>query len=390
MRDGAQLAASPDHGELHWRTVAHLALALDDGSADRLVLFLFGLFHDARRESEYHDPGHGARGGALARELHACGLVPVTAEQLELLVDACDRHTDGLTSNDPTTGRCWDADRLHLPRVGITPDAELYSTVAARLCPPTTPPVPPTWEELVTTIGTPARIVAGQARQLVKGLAHDREARPESGELVAAAVTATAGTIDRLTTDGLAHFRERNLQEIFVSTLRDILARDARAFAVKENLSLKLVDWPGVGPVDVSILKSGTPAALLELKWGAGTLYNCVWDLTKMATAIRRGTSRSAYLLAGAPREDWAAALGSELFEGDEWLLLRRYEKHWTFWRKDVKTRPLHLPAVVLTRSVLSVTLANGFELRCVEVLVPTDEWIDLEVIATTALPAKD
>ncbi len=42
-----------------------------------------------------------------------------------------DEHTFGLCSDDPTVGVCWDADRLHLPRVGTTVDPELISTAAA-------------------------------------------------------------------------------------------------------------------------------------------------------------------------------------------------------------------------------------------------------------------
>ncbi len=41
-------------------------------------------------------------------------------------------HTDGLTDGDVTLQTCWDADRLDLGRVGITPDADLLCTDAAR------------------------------------------------------------------------------------------------------------------------------------------------------------------------------------------------------------------------------------------------------------------
>jgi hypothetical protein len=35
-------------------------------------------------------------------------------------------------TDDPTVGACWDADRLDLPRVGVTVDPRLLSTAAAR------------------------------------------------------------------------------------------------------------------------------------------------------------------------------------------------------------------------------------------------------------------
>ena len=50
------------------------------------------------------------------------------------------------------------------------------------------------------------------------------------------------------------------------------------------------------GPVDLSLLDGdGSPAAFLELKWGAGTFNNCVWDLAKMAVVVARGLTPRAY-----------------------------------------------------------------------------------------------
>ena len=55
----------------------------------------------------------------------------------------------------PTVGTCWDADRLHLPRVSIVPDPALLSTqtaleperlVTAELLRSD----PPSWDALIT------------------------------------------------------------------------------------------------------------------------------------------------------------------------------------------------------------------------------------------------
>ena len=122
------------HGELHWRTVGANGLWLAEplDGADTLVIFLFALLHDSMRESDGHDPGHGPRAAAFAGELHAEGLLAITTEQLELLQHACFEHTNGFVSTDPTVGACWDADRLDLPRVWVTPDPTLLSTERAR------------------------------------------------------------------------------------------------------------------------------------------------------------------------------------------------------------------------------------------------------------------
>jgi uncharacterized protein len=45
---------------------------------------------------------------------------------------AIELHTAGQVSADPTVGACWDADRLHLPRCGITPNPDLFSTAPGR------------------------------------------------------------------------------------------------------------------------------------------------------------------------------------------------------------------------------------------------------------------
>ena len=55
----------------------------------------------------------------------------------------------------PTVGTCWDADRLHLPRVSITPDPVLLSTQTA-LGPERLAAAellrsdPPPWDALIT------------------------------------------------------------------------------------------------------------------------------------------------------------------------------------------------------------------------------------------------
>ncbi len=52
--------------------------------------------------------------------------------ELELLLVACRRHTDGLVDGEITVQVCWDADRLDLGRVGITPRPALLCTDSAR------------------------------------------------------------------------------------------------------------------------------------------------------------------------------------------------------------------------------------------------------------------
>lgn len=121
------------HGVEHWKRVERNGLYLAGFSgADKKVVSLFALFHDARRINDCCDPGHGERGARLAEDLFERGLLPIAAEQLQALVKACEGHTDEFYTDNATIGSCWDADRLDLTRIGIAPDPELLNTDKAK------------------------------------------------------------------------------------------------------------------------------------------------------------------------------------------------------------------------------------------------------------------
>lgn len=121
------------HGPGHWLRVREngLTLAARTPDADTVVVELFALLHDSRREDDGHDRYHGERAEAFVRELHADGHLSLSAERLELLAEACRGHHHPLVSTHPTIGCCWDADRLELARLRYPPDASLLSTAAA-------------------------------------------------------------------------------------------------------------------------------------------------------------------------------------------------------------------------------------------------------------------
>lgn len=126
-------AASPLHGDTHWRSVAAVGARLIDAGepADPLVVTLFALLHDSQRVNDGTDPQHGPRAARFAEALYSEGHLLVTPTQLEVLVTACEDHTGGLPTSDPTIGVCWDADRLNLARVGKTVDPYWISTRSA-------------------------------------------------------------------------------------------------------------------------------------------------------------------------------------------------------------------------------------------------------------------
>ena len=151
------------HGEVHWRcvTATALSLAAVDERVDRSLVFCFGLLHDTRRQNEAVDPGHGARAAELADTLREEGVLLLGEPRFTALAEALRLHSSGDVSTDPTIGTCWDADRLHLPRVSIEPNPALLSTRAAQ------GPArlseaealrrdgPPTWDALVGLVASP-------------------------------------------------------------------------------------------------------------------------------------------------------------------------------------------------------------------------------------------
>lgn len=120
------------HGFGHWMRVRANGLRLaQETGADVGVVALFALLHDVMRQNDSRDPGHGARAAELACSLRSRYL-RLDDVQFAHLTYACTYHTDGLTEAHVTVQTCWDADRLDLGRVDITPDPKLLCTEAAK------------------------------------------------------------------------------------------------------------------------------------------------------------------------------------------------------------------------------------------------------------------
>jgi len=132
VRAGFRLPLKSIHGYDHWQRVEGDAIKIaraEDAIID--VVKLFAIFHDSCRLDDNYDPDHGRRAATYAGEMRG-RLFTLDDYAFELLTYALAVHADGYTSKDPTIGACWDADRLDLWRVGITPDSSLFSTLTGR------------------------------------------------------------------------------------------------------------------------------------------------------------------------------------------------------------------------------------------------------------------
>src|SRR5690242_10780390 len=77
------------HGPVHWRRVERNGLLLSTRTgADIIVVRLFALFHDSRRENDGWDDGHGARGAEYAASLRGTAY-NLSDERFDLLYYAC-------------------------------------------------------------------------------------------------------------------------------------------------------------------------------------------------------------------------------------------------------------------------------------------------------------
>jgi uncharacterized protein len=120
------------HGVAHWARVLENGLRLAE-ETDALVevVRLFAVLHDSRRINEGTDPDHGPRAAEFARTLRG-RLFDLPEHEFLLLHRACAGHTHERTHPDVTIQTCWDADRLDLGRVGITPHPNRLCTEIAK------------------------------------------------------------------------------------------------------------------------------------------------------------------------------------------------------------------------------------------------------------------
>ncbi len=118
------------HGLPHWSRVwfhgRALAAALD---VDPALLAWFAFLHDSQRVNDGRDPRHGRRAADFAVKLRREGVLDeLDAPSFEHLCEAMRLHSDGYTTGEPAIVACWDADRLDLGRVGISPDPSRLCT----------------------------------------------------------------------------------------------------------------------------------------------------------------------------------------------------------------------------------------------------------------------
>jgi len=125
--EGYKLSNDGVHGPNHWARVFQNGLLIGKQcSADLDVVKLFAIFHDCKRENDHQDPEHGLRAAKFIETIKE--QLYLDDSQIQTLQYACEHHTSGQISDDPTIGTCWDADRLDIGRMGMPLDKKYLST----------------------------------------------------------------------------------------------------------------------------------------------------------------------------------------------------------------------------------------------------------------------
>jgi hypothetical protein len=206
---------------------------------------------------------------------------------------------------------------------------------------------------------------------------------PDRGDSdpVADALPAMAQHLERTSAErgGGAALRERDLSDAARAALGGRLGVQVGSNAIPT------ADWPALGRSAIDVVAAGWPGParhVAELKWcraGDDKVYEAIWDLFKMALALRVPGIRTAHLITGAPVEMWPRAFCTDLFGGGtftvEELCARRFARGgrrfaWDYLLEGGADRaPDRVPAQLTTRPVgEAVRVAGGWELRAVAV----------------------
>lgn len=116
-RNGILLSCEIHNGELHFNKDVNIN-----------VVRLFAYLHDKCRVDDGLDLEHGERSAEMLHTIRDTLLQELTDDEFAMLEQACRLHSTTHKTGNPTIDTCFDADRLDLERVGITPSPERMAT----------------------------------------------------------------------------------------------------------------------------------------------------------------------------------------------------------------------------------------------------------------------
>jgi hypothetical protein len=187
-------------------------------------------------------------------------------------------------------------------------------------------------EELDQTIEHKAQLEARRQALLARVVAAVRTAIPEIEGLVMARKGKYA--------------REEELRGGIADALRK------QGELVLTEAKLPVPGWtPNLGGFDFALVGAAGGLTLGETKWADGNLYECAWDILKLASASKLPRIEAAVAVYGAPVKHWTKpVIGADLFEDRVMTfrdVIKASQARWQTNLAGSRARPLALPLVI-------------------------------------------
>jgi hypothetical protein len=173
---------------------------------------------------------------------------------------------------------------------------------------------------------------------------------------------------------------EDDLRNAVVDALRE------RGELVLTEAQVGVPNWSrNLGGFDFAVAGRDGGLVVGETKWANGNLYECLWDLLKLASASTMPRIGAAVAVYGAPVKHWEKPVAcADLFETgvyDTAKLLGAYATEWQRNLDGTKARPHDLPIDFRVEPIVKIrteVLGKEWEVRAVEV-ASNDAWTWLE-----------
>jgi hypothetical protein len=193
--------------------------------------------------------------------------------------------------------------------------------------------------------------------------------RASEGRLSSAIPDAVSRIEERVLGRDASHAREEDLRGGIADELR------ARGELVLTEAKLRVPGWTAnLGGFDLAIVVDNS-LVLGETKWADGNLYECMWDLFKLGSAVSMDRVDAGVAVYGAPAKHWQRAEGcARLFEDREvltWELISALPRDWQINLDGSTARPQVIPMLLQLRLLMSETcevLGKSWEIRAVGV----------------------
>jgi hypothetical protein len=165
------------------------------------------------------------------------------------------------------------------------------------------------------TLPENVEVMQGLDAQIAEANAKREHQRALEARLSSAIADAASRIQERVIARGASDAREEDLRGGIADELR------ARGELVLTEAKLRVPGWTtNLGGFDLAIVVDNS-VGLGETKWADGNLYECMWDLFKLGSALSLDRVDAGVAVYGAPAKHWQQAEGcARLFEDREVL----------------------------------------------------------------------